>query len=144
MAEDPPFTPAPQQRAGWLRWALVAVAIALVGGVVAWLLLKPGLSPRVPAGAISIPAQVNEVDHDDRSKADALVGPSAPQEIFEQPEPAPIEPAATASPTPAPVPAPAPTTEPSKPAPSKPAPAPAKPAPKPERQASPTLKDLLD
>ena len=127
--------------------------------------LKPGAAPKAEKAATTdngTPAQVQDDSHDDRAKADSLVGPAgqgallpaartpdaSPAPLGVAPAVAPIVALAAVAPV-APV-APVATARPAepskpaanKPAANKPAPAPAKPAP---QKAKPsTLNDLLD
>ena len=155
---DPPIVPTTSAKP-YIRWAIAAVFVVLVAGL-AWMALKPGAAPKAEKAATTdngTPAQVQDDSHDDRAKADSLVGPAGqgallPAARTPDASPAPLEVAPAVAPivapaAVAPVAPVAPVTtarpaEPSKPAASKPAPAPAKPAP---QKAKPsTLNDLLD
>lgn len=157
LVNDPPFPPAGPSATSakpYTRWAIAAVFVVLVAGL-AWMALKPSAAPKAEKAATSdsgTPAQVQDASHDDRAKADSLVGPAGqgallPAARTPDASPAPLEVAPAVAPIVAPA-AVAPVApvaatrpaEPSKPAASKPAPA--KPAP---QKAKPsTLNDLLD
>ncbi|MEG2046384.1 MAG: hypothetical protein RR100_06000 [Comamonas sp.] len=154
----PPIAPPTTSTPPYTRWAIAAVGVVLVAGL-AWMALKPSAAPQAETAATtdsSTPAQVQDGSHDDRAKAESLVGPASQGGLVpavRTPDIAPASPAPIAV-VPAAAPVVAPTAvapaapvatarpaEPSKPAASKPAPAPAKPAPP---KAKPSLNDLLD
>lgn len=155
LVNDPPFpstVPSGTSAKPYTRWAIAAVFVVLVAGL-AWMALKPSAAPKAATAASTTdngtPAQVQDASHDDRAKADSLVGPAGqgallPAARTPDASPAPLEVAPAVAPIVAPA-AVAPVAtarpaEPSKPAASKPAPA--KPAP---QKAKPsTLNDLLD
>jgi RNA polymerase subunit RPABC4/transcription elongation factor Spt4 len=136
-----------QPRPPLLRWALVAAAVVLVGGVLAWAWLKPSAHTTAASGAQPTAPRTSPIDIEDQAKADALVGPPSSAQTPPPTAAAPsvVEPqaddAATVPTTSTEAAAPR-SAEPSKPASSKPAVPPSRPAAKP--QTSPTLQDLLD